>query len=221
MKFKKIQAENVKTSQRIHNLEEKFNEETYEDYEDEEIESIQLEGLFSCTQCRSQFGIKEHFENHMKEHKEIEGGESKSKCEKCEYVCQRQTTLGKHINTKHAEENSETGYDYNESEENKVSETTLNESDAKVGHEDEEVDYLFQIEIAEGETIFACNVCDEGFENIDNVRIHIADKHIEVLRHVINEEAEEDKDDNKERESSCDDSICLDVGKCVCKYLED
>ena len=160
--IKQIQTENVKTYQRIHNLEEEFHEETDEEYEDKEIESIQLEGLFSCTQCPSQFGIKEHFVNHLKSHEESEGGEFKLKCDKCEFVCQREITLSKHINTKHAEENSETEYDYM--------------------REDND---FFQVEIVENEAVYACNMCDEGFDTMDEIKKHISDMHKEIISDIL------------------------------------
>ena len=40
--------------------------------------------------------------------------------------------------------------------------------------QEDEMDNLFQIEVAKRETIFSCNVCDEEFENSDNFRMHIS-----------------------------------------------
>ena len=67
-------------------------------------ESQQLEGLFSCSYCHSEFGTEEHFDNHIKEHEEYESAVYKLKCDKCGYGCQRETELNKHVTTKHTED---------------------------------------------------------------------------------------------------------------------
>ena len=41
----------------------------------------------------------------------------------------------------------------------------------------EGVQDLFQIEVLEGEEVFACNVCDEGFDKEDEVSNHITINH--------------------------------------------
>ena len=78
------------------------------------------------------------------------------------------------------------------------------------------------MEIFEGETIFACNVCNEGFEDSDSVKIHISDRHKEVVKYIIDEQEEKGINDIKDTESGCKESFCLlEVGKCVCRYLEE
>ena len=56
----------------------------------------------------------------------------------------------------------------------------------------------FQIEIIEFETVYACNICNEGFENIESIRRHVSDKHEEVLELL-------EKEGDKEEKSSEDD----------------
>ena len=43
------------------------------------------------------------------------------------------------------------------------------------------MDDLFQVDISKGEKIYTCHICDEGFENSDNVRVLIADKHKKIM----------------------------------------
>ena len=39
------------------------------------------------------------------------------------------------------------------------------------------------MEIVQGETVFACIICDEGFDFIDEVNKHIADAHEDI--HIL------------------------------------
>ena len=43
---------------------------------------------------------------------------------------------------------------------------------------------MFQLVIVKVETVFACNICDEGFDLIDEVNNHIADTHEDVMSHI-------------------------------------
>ena len=88
--IKQIQKENFKISQRIKNLEAEFEEEADEESENEKNESSHLDGLFSCTYCHSEFGIRKHFDDHVKVHEQNKSGVYELKCRNCDYVCQIQ-----------------------------------------------------------------------------------------------------------------------------------
>ena len=49
----------------------------------------------------------------------------------------------------------------------------------------EDVDICFQIEIVNGEPVYACNVCHEGFDDEENDIKHIAINHKDNISHVI------------------------------------
>ena len=72
--------------------------------------------------------------------------------------------MNKHVNTKYPKEES-------------------NKSKTMYGHIVTEND-MFQLEIVKGETVFACNICEEGFDFIDEVNIHIADAHADIMSHI-------------------------------------
>ena len=57
---------------------------------------------------------------------------------------------------------------------------------------------MFQIEIVEGETVFACNICDEGFDFIDDVNKHIADAHEDIVNHILTRVVDEGEGASKE-----------------------
>ena len=40
---------------------------------------------------------------------------------------------------------------------------------------------MFQLEIVEGEPVFACNICDEGFDEYKN----IADAHEDIMNYIL------------------------------------
>ena len=59
--------------------------------------------------------------------------------------CEREITLRKHTNTKHPEE--------------------VIDEKRKAQYMKDEQDF-FQREIVDGQTVYACNICDEGFDHI-------------------------------------------------------
>ena len=91
------------------------------------------------------------------------------KCSKSDFVGIFHVTLMKHVNTKHA--------------------LVLLESDDQ--DEDLFLD-LFQMEVLEGEEVYACNICNEGFDTIDEVKKHISSDHKETL-FQIKENIEEEE----------------------------
>ena len=44
---------------------------------------------------------------------------------------------------------------------------------------------MFQIEIVENETVYACNICDQGFEGSDEVKKHITEVHHDIINHIL------------------------------------
>ena len=45
----------------------------------------------------------------------------------------------------------------------------------------EGIEDLFQIEVLDGEEVYACNVCNEGFDREDEIMKHILDGHKEIV----------------------------------------
>ena len=120
-------------------------------------------------------------------------------------MCQEEITLFHHISTRHAEEKSnESEIDYDDIRENND---------------------FFQIEIVKNEAVYSCNLCDEGFDTMDEIKKHISDMHKEIISDIFNEQREEnDLNENAETKIVCNEKICLDKGNgmCgnICKYLD-
>ena len=87
------------------------------------------------------------------------------KCSHCEFWCDKEITMRKHINTKHSNEESN-----NEG----------TRCDFMVDQND-----MFQIKIVEGEMFYACNICDEGYDSIEEVNRHIEHAHKDLLSHIL------------------------------------
>ena len=101
----------------------------------------------------------------------------KNQCPKCEFECEREITMNKHTNTKHSEEAICNKYEH-----------MLNEND------------MFPMEIVEGQEVFACNICDDGFDFIVEVNKHIADAHEDILNHILAKVNDESERNNQETE---------------------
>ena len=74
----------------------------------------------------------------------------------------------------------------------------------------EDLEELYQIEIVEGETLFVCNICDEGCETDGEVRKHVMTEHNEVLSKVYSEsdiESEQLEDEAKFACKLCDEIL--------------
>ena len=94
------------------------------------------------------------------------------KCSTCNYRCERELTLSKHIHTKHSEE------EHNKRKHEKkfnteASDKNQNESE----NEDEDELEYFKIEIVNDEEVYACNLCIEAFDSEKEVREHLRDSH--------------------------------------------
>ena len=97
------------------------------------------------------------------------------KCSHCEFCYDKELTMRKHINTKHANEETNT-------------ESTR--CDFMVDQND-----MFQIEIVEGEMLYACNICDEGYDSIEEVNRHIKHAHEDLLGRILKKATSEIVDD--------------------------
>ena len=61
----------------------------------------------------------------------------------------------------------------------------------------QDIDDHYQIEILHGEQLYACNICNEGFDTGDEVKKHISVSHKDLLI-KISEKVYEDEDDDDE-----------------------
>ena len=82
-------------------------------------------------------------------------------------------TLRKHINTKHSKEEY-TSFDH-----------MTDEND------------MFKIEIVENETVYACNICDQGFEMSEEMKKHISETHKDIINYILTNVADKNEDDDK------------------------
>ena len=97
---------------------------------------------------------KLNYDNHLKKI----GHELK--CDECDFVGNTDLSIKKHVNTEHSIQNIE-------EQENNSSKTDCT-IDGIEGIED-----MFQLEILDGEQVYACNFCDQGFDTEDEIRNHI------------------------------------------------
>ena len=56
----------------------------------------------------------------------------------------------------------------------------------------QDIDDHYQIEILHGEQVYACSICNEGFDTGDEVKKHISVNHEDVLIEMINEDEDDD-----------------------------
>jgi hypothetical protein len=109
-----------------------------------------------------------------------------NKCCKCEFVGNTEVSLKKHMNTKHPPTIIKT---------NNIKEDPLLDG----------IDEHFQIEFLDCEQVYACNICDEGFDIKDKIKKHIAVNHKDILIQISKKNYELE-DDNCSDESIMNDS---------------
>ena len=63
---------------------------------------------------------------------------------------------------------------------------------------------FFLIKFVNNEAVYACNLCTEGFEYEESVRNHMEREHMRVCSL------------SESQKSSCNSSICMDMGKKKC-----
>ena len=128
---------------------------------------VPLDGLFSCMYCDHQFGIRKYFGAHMMIHQDKDNSNLDIKCSDCVLKCTKEVTMKKHL----------------KSDKNIILENS--KENIKNNNEKEDKEYLeddyFQIEIVNGETVYACTICDEGLDSVEEVRNHVKDEHREVI----------------------------------------
>ena len=167
---------------------------------------IEETGIY-CNLCGEEFWTELDMINHLKAH--INGSKTDEPffCKLCGIGLSEKNAINQHM-INHVENVLQEGREAKENSNKvvkKLATITENEDETKSESEpdeEEEVDFenFFQIEIVEGETVFACNICNEGFDHIKEIRKHLQSDHEEVIEYVsINKENGKEKD--KEEES--------------------
>ena len=82
------------------------------------------------------------------------------------------------------------------------------------------IEDLFQIEIVEGEELYACNVCNEGFEKDDEIKRHIEKDHYEMVLQ-IRKDMYEELDDSLDTVSGDEETDGEDDEAFLAKFDED
>ena len=82
------------------------------------------------------------------------------------------------------------------------------------------IEDLFQIEIVEGEELYACNVCNEGFEKDDKIKRHIEKDHYEMVIQ-IRKDMYEEHDDSLDTVSGDEETDGEDDEAFLAKFDED
>ena len=102
------------------------------------------------------------------------------KCCKCEFYGKTSVQLKKHKNTKHATEHEEAMFQ----EEGYLT---------KPDYGFEGIEDMFEIEIIDGEQVYACNICNEGFDQDAEVKKHIEEKHNEIIQQITKDLVESEE----------------------------
>ena len=106
------------------------------------------------------------------------------KCDNCDFVCETEMSMMNHIDSKHLFQNIER---------KEINSTKRDCSLAGI----EGIEDLFQLEVLDGEDIYACNVCDQGFDRENKIKKHILEYHEELVLEI-------EKDKEKEPEINDD-----------------
>ena len=85
-------------------------------------------------------------------------------CDHCDFVGETEMSMQNHIDNKHPSQNIE------EKESNSLKRDCTLEGI-------EGIKDLFQLELLDGEDIYACNICDQGFDREDKIKKHIVECH--------------------------------------------
>jgi hypothetical protein len=56
---------------------------------------------------------------------------------------------------------------------------------------------FFQVKIIDGETLFACNICNEGVDYEHSIKWHIYDKHEDLTLDILNSDEDTDAEEVK------------------------
>ena len=126
---------------------------------------------FSCEYCKTQFGIKNYFETHMKRHEVVEDYIT---CLQCSYKCKSSNIFEKHMNMKHAQKSkssSKTELNDEQDDTRIYSYNDTKDDENKDESDSEEEQLLYQFEDDHGKTVTRkewtscedsdCGICSE------------------------------------------------------------
>ena len=108
----------------------------------------------------------------------IKNNSEQFKCDKCNYTEKTSVSLKKHKNTKHLHEDADCS---NKEESESVSDC---------------INDLFQMEFIEDEQVYACNVCNKGFDKNKEIKKHIEKEHKDIIVQIRKDMKEEDESDS-------------------------
>ena len=76
--------------------------------------------------------------------------------------------------------------------------------------EEDELEQWFQTEVIDNDTVYVCNLCDEGFDSSDITQKHMNDIHQDEIRSIL-----------KDSSSGNEESECNNCGMktCICEWL--
>ena len=144
--IKYLKASNKELIKNIKHIEEEFTDEL-----DEDSDSIAGSEIPTCNKSMLQEEVKKNNADHKKQVM------TENKCGKHDFVGKTELQLKKHFNPNHPNKCVETADEKKSGVNNtKCTLDTIND--------------MFQIEIVECEQVYACKICDEGFDTDDEVR---------------------------------------------------
>ena len=187
----KIKAENLQIVMKVKSLEEDMETETDDNSDSDETDindRAEVDEVLSCIYCKTQFSKIKYFKSHMESHE----GDDIIKCLKCLYSCANKLTLQKHMNTKHPFIDSGNN--------DKVPEEDETDNDCDI----EEDQDIYDIEMVNGEPVWACNLCSDALESQEEMIIHMQESHNRVVN------------DNDEVVASCKDGNCAESTNVSC-----
>ena len=174
---------------------EKIQEETSDKKSCEEVSDVSEKTKFKCNLCGSQFKKEITLKKHMNTKHDPKYCPSNEKIGEGKFGFalnarpENKEAATEQLRLELSKENKDES-NLNEKEVNKVNDKAGREdqkhsvSDDKSKEcESEHFDFedYFQIEVVDGESLFVCNVCDEGFENEQEIKEHIKNNHESLL----------------------------------------
>ena len=147
----------------------------------EDIESIKN---YNFTIKENIKQIEEEFTDSEEDLEEVI--EAENKCEKCNFKCVGAVTMKKHMNTKH-------GSLHKDNDEHEYKEKRKEES------LDADLEDFFQIEVVDGETLYVCNICNEGVDNENMIKRHMHENHEDLKNHGQDSDKHSDAENIEEK----------------------